>query len=260
MIHLLVCDDMKQWARASANVIVETVKSKEHPVLILPTGGTPVPVYEGLAGLCREGKLSMQHVTTFNLDEYIGLPQSHSESYRNFMEKNLFRHVDIKAENAHLPSGSCTDVAAHCAEYEALLAQAGGADLAMLGIGSNGHIGFNEPGTPFDSRTHAVTLDQRTRLDNSRFFSSVDEVPTQAVTMGLATILSARRILLIATGAGKAAILRAALLGPVTESVPGSILQRHPDVTVVLDRPAAAQLDGMLVSAYAEGESGRRLA
>lgn len=247
MLRVILCENTARWAAEAADIISGAIREKPHPVLILPTGGTPLPVYDALAQRHAAGTLSFARTTTFNLDEYVGLEPTHEQSYRAFMERNLFQRVDIPAQNAHVPLGVAPDLAAQCAAYEQALQQAGGADLAVLGIGGNGHIGFNEPGTSFSSRTHVVSLDERTRRDNARFFASIDEVPTQAVTMGLSTILSARRILLLVQGASKAAIVRAALQGTVTEAVPASILQRHNDVVAVLDLAAASQLEELSV-------------
>lgn len=247
MLRVILCENAARWASEAADIIAGVIREKSRPVLILPTGGTPMPVYDALAQSHADGVLSFAHTTTFNLDEYVGLEPTHQQSYRAFMERNLFQRVDIPAGNTHVPLGVAADMAAQCQQYEQALEQAGGADLAVLGIGGNGHIGFNEPGTSFASRTHVVSLDERTRRDNARFFSSLDQVPTQAVTMGLSTIQSARRILLLAQGAAKAPILRAALQGPVTESVPASILQCHGDVVAVLDLAAASQLEDLSV-------------
>ena len=246
MLRVILCENTAQWADEAARIVAAVIKEKTNPVLILPTGGTPVPMYDALAARFATGELSFARTTTFNLDEYVGLEPSHNQSYRAFMERNLFRRVDIPQENTHVPLGVAGDMDAQCEAYEQALHRAGGADLAVLGIGSNGHIGFNEPGTSFSSRTHVVQLDERTRRDNARFFSSLEEVPTQAVTMGLATILSARRILLLAQGTGKADILRQALQVAPTEAVPASALQSHHDVVAVLDAAAASALDPAL--------------
>jgi glucosamine-6-phosphate deaminase len=242
MLRVILCENTTRWASEAAEIVAGVIREKANPVLILPTGGTPLPVYDALTQFCADGALSFAKTKTFNLDEYVGLEPTHEQSYRAFMERNLFRRVDIPKENTHVPMGIGADLQAQCAAYEQALQQAGGADLAVLGIGGNGHIGFNEPGTSFASQTHVVTLDERTRRDNARFFASLEEVPTQAVTMGLATILSAKRILLLVQGAAKADIVRAALQGPVTEAVPGSVLQCHADVVAVLDLASASRL------------------
>ncbi|MGI5878752.1 MAG: glucosamine-6-phosphate deaminase [Christensenellales bacterium] len=240
-MKLHITRDMAQWARIAADTVMETAAGKPRPVLILPTGSTPLPLYAELVRR-HEAGVSFSHVTTFNLDEYIGIPAEHPESYRTFMKKHLFDHIDIPEGQWHVPDGLAADPDEAAAQYDVALAAAGGADLAVLGVGHNGHIGFNEPGTPADSRTHVAALDEKTRRANARFFRSIDEVPTRALTLGLANILSARRILLMARGADKADIIRQVLRGPVTTMVPGSLLQRHADVTVVLDEAAAAGL------------------
>lgn len=213
-----------------------------HCVLGLATGGTPIGVYRELVRLHRQEGLDLSHVTTFNLDEYCGLPPDHPQSYHTYMRRHLFNHVDLDPHRARLPDGMAEDPAAECACYEAAIAQSGGMDILLLGVGTNGHIGFNEPGTRFDSRTHCVELAEKTRLANARFFPPGEAVPRRAITMGIATILAARQILLLATGAQKAEAIVRAALGPITPDCPASVLQRHPRVTLLLDQEAASQL------------------
>ena len=229
-------------AAVRAAALYETLLSrKPDAVLGLATGSTPLGLYAQLAALHRAGRLSFARATSFNLDEYVGLPPTHDQSYRYFMEQNLFSKVDLPAARIHVPSGLDVSDAA-LAGYDAAIEAAGGIDLQLLGLGGNGHIGFNEPGTPFELGTHVVTLTERTRRDNARFFSSLDEVPTHAATMGVKTVMHARAILLLAFGRAKAEALAAALNGPVTPEVPASVLQLHPDVTVLCDEEAAALL------------------
>lgn len=214
---------------------------KPHAVLGFATGSTPLSLYAQLAEACRRGELTFAKATSFNLDEYVGLEESNPQSYRYFMNRNLFSHIDLPLERTHVPNGSSAS-GALADEYEAQIQSAGGIDLQLLGIGHNGHIGFNEPGTPFGSTTHVVHLSESTRQANARFFSSIDEVPAKAVSMGIKTVMNARAILLFAQGESKADIIRAAVCGPVTEEVPASVLQLHPDVTLYLDPEAAKHL------------------
>ena len=237
----LIVTDAQQAAVRAAGLYVDLLRRKPDAVLGLATGSTPLGLYARLAALYRAGELSFRRATSFNLDEYVGLPATHDQSYRYFMEHNLFSHVDLPAERTHVPSGLDVSDAA-LAGYDAAIAAAGGIDLQLLGLGGNGHIGFNEPGTPFGLGTHVVELTARTRQDNARFFASLDEVPTHAATMGVKTVMHARAILLLAFGSAKAEAVRAALTGPVTEEVPASVLQLHPDVTVFCDEEAAKLL------------------
>ena len=237
----LIVTDAQQAAVRAAGLYVDLLRRKPDAVLGLATGSTPLGLYARLAALYRAGELSFRRATSFNLDEYVGLPATHDQSYRYFMEHNLFSHVDLPAERTHVPSGLDVSDAA-LAGYDAAIEAAGGIDLQLLGLGGNGHIGFNEPGTPFGLGTHVVELTARTRQDNARFFASLDEVPTHAVTMGVKTVMHARAILLLAFGSAKAEAVRAALTGPVTEEVPASVLQLHPDVTVICDEEAAKLL------------------
>lgn len=237
----LIVTDAQQAAVRAAGLYVDLLRRKPDAVLGLATGSTPLGLYARLAALYRAGELSFRRATSFNLDEYVGLPATHDQSYRYFMEHNLFSHVDLPAERTHVPSGLDVSDAA-LAGYDAAIEAAGGIDLQLLGLGGNGHIGFNEPGTPFGLGTHVVELTARTRQDNARFFASLDEVPTHAATMGVKTVMHARAILLLAFGSAKAEAVRAALTGPVTEEVPASVLQLHPDVTVFCDEEAAKLL------------------
>lgn len=229
----------KEIAEKAAQQYVELLTKKPNAVLGGATGSTPIDLYKELARLNKEGVITFKDVKTFNLDEYVGLDGSHDQSYRYFMNENLFKHIDIDINNTHVPDGINTAIAA---EYDKEIEAAGGVDLQVLGIGVDGHIGFDEPGTPLDSITHVVELEQNTREVNSRFFKSIDEVPTHAVTMGIKTIMHARSIILLAIGKSKAEIIKKTLEGPITTDVPASILQLHPDVTFYLDHEAAALL------------------
>lgn len=245
----LVFPDSSAAAKAVAAEIATLVRAgaenNRSVVLGLATGGTPIPMYQELIRLHKEEGLSFANVTTFNLDEYLGLPKDHKESYWSFMHENLFDHIDVPEENIHLPSGTVAeaDIPAHCAEYEKAIANAGGIDIQVLGIGRTGHIGFNEPGTPISSRTHKIHLDPITREDAAPAFGGLENVPVQAITMGCGTILDARRLVLMAWGEKKADIVRQAIEGPVTDEVSASFLQTHPDATFFLDEGAASALE-----------------
>lgn len=216
----------------AAELLAAQVILKPACVLGLATGSSPVGMYRRLAEQYRQGLLDFSAVTTVNLDEYCGLSPEDPQSYRHFMEENLFRHINIRRENTFVPDGLNPDREAVCSAYDARIAALGGVDLQVLGIGNNGHIGFNEPDDHFTVGTHVVALKESTIQANARFFENIAQVPTHAVTMGMGAILQAKRILLLA-GAEKAAIVRQALEGPVTPQVPASLLQLHPDVTVV---------------------------
>ena len=231
----------EEVVRKAAQRYVELLNRKPEAVLGLATGSTPLDLYAELARLCAEGKLSFAKAKSFNLDEYIGLEGTHDQSYRYFMDHNLFEHIDIRPENTHVPSGFVKDDA-EAELYDAEIAAAGGVDLQLLGIGNNGHIGFNEPLTPFTSLTHIVKLTESTREANKRFFNSIDEVPTHAATMGIHTVMLAKSIILMAFGTGKAEIIKATVEGRPTISVPASLLQLHEDVEVYLDHDAASLL------------------
>jgi glucosamine-6-phosphate deaminase len=235
-----ICRD-EQAARTAAERYVQLLQKKPDAVLGFATGSTPLQLYAALAERCKAGDVSFAKAVSFNLDEYVGLNGTHPQSYRYFMDQNLFTKIDICIDRTHVPNGT------NCGSdslkgYDDAIKAAGGLDLQLLGIGRNGHIGFNEPGTPFGTLTHVVTLSESTRQANARFFDSVDAVPKQAVTMGMRTVMNARSIILFAQGETKAKVIREALCGPVTEDVPASVLQLHPFVEVFLDEEAAKLL------------------
>ena len=240
-MEFIIADSYEDMSRRAADVIAARMQAKPNVVLGLATGTTPIGLYADLVADYEGGKLSFADVTTFNLDEYRGLAPEHDQSYRYFMQQNLFDHVDIERANTHVPDGANPDADAVGEEYEDLIAQAGGIDLQLLGLGPNGHIGFNEPEDTFPKATHVVDLTESTIQANSRLFDSIDEVPRQAYTMGIGTIMAAREILVVVNGAGKADIVREAFFGPVTPQVPASILQFHPNVTVIVDAEAGAR-------------------
>ena len=233
-----------EMSRKAAAIIAAQVIHKPDCVLGLATGGTPVGTYKNLVEWYKSGDLDFSEVSTVNLDEYRGLPREHRESYWSFMHRNLFDHVNIPQDRINLPDGTNMDADAECKRYDAVIASLGGVDLQLLGIGHDGHIGFNEPGAAFELGTHCVSLTEETIEANKRFFDGdVNQVPKQAYTMGIKTIMQARKVLMVANGAGKADIVKKAFFGPVTPEVPASILQMHPDFTLVLDAEAASRLD-----------------
>lgn len=240
--ELMVLDSEAEVAMAVARRLAATVAQMPTAVLGLATGGTPMPIYKALIALAAEKRLSFRMVRSFNLDEYVGLSASHPASFAHFMRENLFDHIDIDLARARVPNGVAADLGAEAASYERAIAEAGGIGLQILGIGANGHIGFNEPGSAFNSRTRVVDLAEATRQANSSYFPAGESVPGQALTMGIGTILNAREIVLAATGAHKAPAIAATLAGPITIDCPASALRLHARVTIICDRAAAAQL------------------
>ncbi|WAH36167.1 glucosamine-6-phosphate deaminase [Alicyclobacillus dauci] len=224
----------------AAALIEATMTRLESPVLGLATGGTMTPVYRQLVDFHKRG-LSFAHVTTINLDEYIGLSPEHPNSYRAFMNENLFRHVDVDPARTYVPSGNATDLEKACADYDVII-RSNPVDLQLLGIGVNGHIGFNEPASGLKSNTHVVELTEETIRENARFFEDTESVPTKAITVGLQSILLAKQILLLAFGEKKAQAVRDSVRGDISTSLPASFLQVHPNVTLILDEAAAALL------------------
>lgn len=240
MLHLNICktETVEEAARLAADRFQELLCTKPACVLGLATGSTPIPLYRELIAREQAGRIDFSRVRSVNLDEYKGLAPDHPQSYRRFMQENLFDHISIRPENTYVPDGLATDVDAMCSAYERTIEDLGGVDLQLLGLGHDGHIGFNEPGDHFPACTHETALAEITRQANARFFTSEAEVPTAAYTMGVGTVMAARRILMIVTGADKSDILHKAFFGPVTPWVPASILQFHPDVTLICDRAA----------------------
>lgn len=240
-MKLIIAKDYEEMSRFAADEIEGCLQRKPDCVLGLATGSTPIGLYAELVKDCKDGKVSFADATTFNLDEYRGLDPQHVQSYRHFMQDNLFDHVDVEIAKTHVPDGANPDAQAACDEYERSIEEAGGIDLQLLGLGHNGHIGFNEPMDSFPVVTHVVKLAERTIQANSRLFDSIDEVPREAYTMGVGTIMKARKILVVASGVDKAQIVHDAFFGPVTPQVPASVLQLHPDVTVIVDAEAGSQ-------------------
>ena len=234
--------DYKGMSRKAANIISAQVILNSKSVLGLATGSTPIGVYQQLIEWYRKGDIDFSSVRTFNLDEYCGLSPDHPQSYHFYMHENFFRHVNILEQNIFIPYGLASDITAGCAAYEKRIVGMGGIDLQLLGLGYTGHIGFNEPNESFDKMTHPVALKDETIQANSRFFGRAEDVPRYAITMGIKSIMQARKILLVVSGEGKAEILEKALFGPVLPLVPASIIQMHPDVTVVADRAALSRV------------------
>ncbi len=241
-MKIFVTENYEAMSKKAASIIGSYVTLHPDCVLGLATGSTPIGMYKELYTACQKGELDFSQVKTVNLDEYVGLDPKHDQSYRYFMQKNFFDHLNIDPKNTNVPNGLAEDPAAECARYDSVIDNYGGIDLQLLGIGHNGHIGFNEPADSFPVGTNCVTLQARTIEANSRFFASADEVPKKAFTMGIRAIMNARRILVIVNGADKADIVKAAVTGPVTPAVPVSILQLHPNVTLVGDKAAMSKL------------------
>ena len=237
-MNIIRAKDYQDMSRKAANIISAQIIMKPDCVLGLATGSTPVGTYRQLIEWYEKGDLDFSRVSTVNLDEYRGLTHTDPQSYYYFMQENLFDHVNIDKAATHVPDGTNPDAADACAKHEQIIKSLGGIDLQLLGLGNNGHIGFNEPGAAFDKETHLVDLAESTIRANARFFASIDEVPKQAYTMGIRTIMQAKKILVVVSGEGKADIVSRAFFGPVTPEVPASILQMHPDVTVVCDEAA----------------------
>ena len=236
---IYVGKDYQDVSRKAANIMAAQIIMKPNAVLGLATGSTPVGLYKQLIEWYNKGDLDFSQITSVNLDEYKGLSGDNDQSYRYFMNHNLFDHININKENTSVPCGTAEDLQAECEHYEQLVEQTGGVDIQLLGLGHDGHIGFNEPCDHFPVMTHEVKLTEMTREANKRFFDSLEDVPTSAITMGIGTVMSARKILMIVTGADKAEILHQVFFGSVKPEVPGSILQFHPDVTVICDEAAA---------------------
>lgn len=241
-MEVKVCTSSEEVAGAAANRIIDQVQHKPGTVLGLATGGTMTAVYEQLVRRFQQGDIDFSRVKTFNLDEYYGLEARHPQSYHSFMHEHLFKYINVPPGNIHIPSGTPEDVQQACQEYDQQIKASGGIDLQLLGIGENGHIGFNEPGEQLYPHTHLITLDQQTIEANARYFDHEQEVPRQAISVGVGTILQAKHIILVALGLNKAQIISKMLASSVSTGVPASFLHLHERVCVVLDRQAASQL------------------
>ena len=241
-MQVIIKESYEEMSKEAAEIIRDAIHLKPNLVLGLATGSTPIGTYQELIRMYEAGELDFSKVITFNLDEYAGLPSTHDQSYHYFMHENLFNHVNMNPSNVHVPSGVVKDFDRYCLWYEEEIAKVGGVDLQVLGIGSDGHIGFNEPGSSLASRTRIVTLTEETIEDNSRFFERAEDVPRFAITMGVGTIMEAKHCLLVANGEKKGDPVQI-LEGPITSQVTASVLQMHPNATVILDEAAASKLE-----------------
>ncbi len=242
-MKIYVTENYEQMSKKAAGIVAANIQLKPDCVLGLATGSSPVGLYKELIAACDRGDLDFSQVRTVNLDEYAGLAPTHDQSYRYFMQKNLFDHINIKRENTNVPNGLAEDYEAECARYDKLIREEmGGIDIQVLGMGHNGHIAFNEPSDTFASGTNVVTLTESTINANARFFESRDDVPRQALSMGIGDIMRARMIVMVVSGAEKADAVKAAFEGPITPQMPASILQVHPNVVVVGDKAAMSKL------------------
>jgi glucosamine-6-phosphate deaminase len=241
-VEVIIQPDYERMSKVAAEIVVDVLNAKPNAVLGMATGSTPLGLYRELVRLHREEQVDFSRVTTFNLDEYVGLPVNHPQSYHHFMREHFFQHVNIPPQNINIPSGTTSNYPAFCEWYERRIEECGGIDLQILGIGSDGHIAFNEPTSSLRSRTRLKTLSKQTIDDNARFFDRRDEVPIYAITMGVGTILDARRLVLVASGAAKAGAIAQAVEGPVTSMVTASAIQLHQNATVIVDEDAATAL------------------
>lgn len=241
-MRIIVCDNYDLLSKKAAQIVGSQMILNPKSILGLATGSTPIGMYKNLIKMYEEGLIDFSKTTTFNLDEYYQLPINNDQSYHYFMDENLFNHININRENIHIPNGMADDIDAECVLYDKMIDD-NGIDIQILGIGNNAHIGFNEPTINFNKGTHMVTLDESTREANARFFNSLDEVPTKAITMGTGSIFKSKKILLLASGINKAEAIYNTVHGKVTPEVPSSILQFHKDVIIILDKEAASLLN-----------------
>ena len=241
-MKVVIQRDYEQMSKVAAHIVGEVLNAKPNAVLGMATGSTPLGLYQELVRLHREEQLDFSRVTTFNLDEYVGLRMDHPQSYHYFMREHFFQHVNIPRQNINIPSGTTSNYPAFCEWYERRIEQCGGIDLQILGIGSDGHIAFNEPTSSLSSRTRLKTLSKQTIDDNARFFERREDVPVYAITMGVGTILDARKLVIVASGKAKARAIAQAVEGPLTSMVTASAIQLHRDATVIVDEQAAAEL------------------
>lgn len=232
-IKWIEVNSYEEMSEVAATIFERQLVNKPNSVLGLATGASPIGLYKKLVAYYEQGKISFDQVQTFNLDEYVGISQSSPASYWSYMHGHLFNHINIRSDNIHIPNGQAEDLVVECTKYDECIARAGGIDLQLLGIGVNGHIGFNEPGTPFDSVTHVVKLEDTTRTVNSIYFDNPADVPTHAITMGIQSIMNAKAIVLIAFGDSKLAAIEQLRSGVVTENFPASQLLTHPNVTII---------------------------
>lgn len=240
MVKIIYVNDYDEMSERAAKIIAKQINQAPTSTLGLATGATPEGLYQKLIQLNKQGKVSFKDVTTFNLDEYVGLPHTDKNSYRYFMNNHLFDHIDINRNNVHIPNGLVDDLEEECKRYEAKIKEI---DVQVLGLGLNGHIGFNEPGTSFSSRTHLVSLTDSTRKANSRYFQKLDDVPRMAITMGIETILESKRLILLVSGEEKSEAVERLVNGNISEDFPASILKSHPEVVLIADKAALKRLN-----------------
>ena len=241
-MRLIVTKNYEEMSKVAAKEMAEDIKRNPEIVLGLATGGTPVGMYKELIRMYNEGELDFSKVTSINLDEYVGLAGDHDQSYRYFMNTNLFDHINIDKNNTFVPNGLAENVEEECMAYDSRIQDMGGIDLQLLGLGANGHIGFNEPGEALSVGTHLTDLKESTIEANARFFDSIDDVPREAITMGLGGIMKAKKIMVIASGEGKAEVVKAMMSGKITTEIPATMLQMHRDVILIVDEDAAKLL------------------
>lgn len=242
-MRLIIVDNYEEMSKEAARIMASYITLKPNAVIGLATGSTPLGMYEELVNMYNKKEVNFENVKSFNLDEYYGLSKDNDQSYNYYMQENFFKYINIKPENINIPNGVAKDIKEECLSYENRIKEAGGIDIQVLGIGVNGHIGFNEPDVKFEAETHLVQLDDQTIESNARFFESREEVPTTAISMGIKTIMHSRKIVLLANGKSKAEAVIKALTGKITPDVPASILQLHLDVTVIIDKEAASLLN-----------------
>jgi glucosamine-6-phosphate deaminase len=241
-MKLIKVKDYAEMSEAACALMVDKLAELKRPIFGLATGSTPEGLYERLIEQNKQNKTTFKHATTFNLDEYVGLDKNDPNSYNHFMNEKLFKHIDIPIEQTHLPNGIAEDLKKECNDYEGQIRDAGYIDVQILGIGTNGHIGFNEPGTSFSSRTQVIELDESTRHANARFFNTLDEVPTKAITMGIESIMESKEIVLLASGENKAEAIAHLMEDELTEAFPASILNNHAHVTIIADEAALSKV------------------
>ena len=241
-MDIYITKDYDEMSQKAAQLLSALVNEKQNPILGLATGGTPVGMYKELIRMNQAGEVDFSKTTTFNLDEYYPIMKENDQSYDYFMRDNLFNHINIDLKNTHIPNGSAEDSEVECEAYDKKVRETGGVDMQVLGIGSNGHIAFNEPSDAFPTKTQKTGLTKSTIEDNARFFDNIEDVPTEAITMGIGTIMNSKSIMLLASGKSKAQVIKETVLGKVTPQVPASILQFHTCVTMVLDEAAAEEL------------------
>jgi glucosamine-6-phosphate deaminase len=254
-MRVVILPDADAVAKNGADIFIQQIQQKPNSVLGLATGSTPLALYQQLIAACQQKKISFKNVSSFNLDEYLGIAPTHPQSYRSFMNQHFFDHIDINKTSTHIPQGDADDPFLACEDYENKIKEKGGIDIQLLGIGRNGHIGFNEPSSSLMSRTRIKTLTRATIEDNARFFAPDEYQPHLAITMGIGTILDAKKIILLATGKSKASAIKACVEGPLSAACPASALQLHPQAVLILDEDAASELSDVEFYRHIEREN-----